>query len=427
MAADKHTLVVLDPGHFHAALSLRKPHPRLNDDVHVFAADGPDVDAFLGIVQSFNQRAQAPTRWKLHVHRGADPLARLRAQRPGDVAIVAGRNDRKMDWIAALHADGFHVLGDKPWVIGADQLPKLRAATAGPPLAMDIMTERHEAATRLQKALMARPEVFGTLRIDGEGPAIDLRSVHHLFKLVNGKPLVRPAWYFDPAVQGEGITDVNTHLADLAQWMTGGDEPFDYDRDVALSDARQWPTAVPRPVFSRITGLADFPAALRAHVAGDALQYLCNARLSYRLRGIPVRIESLWHLAIPEGGGDTHYAAVRGTRADLVIDQWQATGFATRLSVDPVRPDPQFASRLAAALEELRGEFPGVEVASEAGRLHLAIPAALRTTHEEHFAMVLDEFLGLVDGAPMPCTLRPNLVAKYTLLVRARELAQGTA
>jgi predicted dehydrogenase len=424
LAADKHTLVVLDPGHFHAALSLREPHPRLNDDIHVFAEDGPDVDAFLAIVQSFNQRAQAPTRWKLHVQRGPDPLARLRAQRPGDVVIVAGRNDRKMDWIAALHADGFHVLGDKPWVIDSGQLPQLHAATAGPPLATDIMTERHEVATRLQKQLMARPEIFGTLRTDGDQPAIDLRSVHHLYKLVNGKPLVRPAWYFDSAVQGEGMTDVNTHLADLAQWMTGGEEPFDFDRDVALSDARQWPTAVPREVFSRITGLPDFPAALRRKVVGDALRFLCNAQLSYRLRGVPVRIESLWHLAIPEGGGDTHYAVVRGTRADLAIEQGPATGFVAQLRVNPVGPEAQLARRLAAALDELRDEFPGVEIDDEAGRLHLAIPAALRTTHEMHFAEVLDEFLGFVDGAPIPRTLGPNLVAKYTLLLRARELAQ---
>jgi predicted dehydrogenase len=419
--------VVLDPGHFHAALSLRKSHPRLNDDIHVFAEDGPDVDAFLAIVQSFNQRAREPTRWKLHVQRGPDPLARLRAQRPGDVVIVAGRNDRKMDWIAALHADGLHVLGDKPWVIDASQLPQLHAATAGPPLAIDIMTERHEVATRLQKTLMARAEIFGTLRAGGEEPAIDLRSVHHLYKLVNGKPLVRPAWYFDTAVQGEGMTDVNTHLADLAQWMTGAEELFDYDRDVVLCDARQWPTAVPREMFSRITGLPDFPAALRGKLAGDALQYLCNAQLSYRLRGVPVRIESLWHLAIPEGGGDTHSAVVRGTRADLVIEQGPATSFVAQLSVHPVSPDARLVDRLAAALDELRGEFPGVAVDAEAGRLQLVIPTALRTTHEEHFAEVLDEFLGWVDGNPIPRGLRPDLVAKYTLLVRARERAQRAA
>ena len=33
----KHTLMMLNPGHFHAALTLRESHPLIDDDVHVFA------------------------------------------------------------------------------------------------------------------------------------------------------------------------------------------------------------------------------------------------------------------------------------------------------------------------------------------------------------------------------------------------------
>ncbi|HWR88521.1 MAG TPA: hypothetical protein VN277_08890, partial [Acidiferrobacterales bacterium] len=116
MPAAKHTLLVLDPGHFHAALSLRRMHPRLADDVYVYAEDGPDLEAFLRLVHSFNARASEPTRWRLHVYRGADCLERLVAERRGDVVIVAGRNDTKMRAIARLHAAGFAVLGDKPWL-----------------------------------------------------------------------------------------------------------------------------------------------------------------------------------------------------------------------------------------------------------------------------------------------------------------------
>jgi predicted dehydrogenase len=424
-SAAQRTLMVLDPGHFHAALSLRSAHPRLADDVHVFAEDGPDVEAFTAIVDSFNRRAEDPTRWRVHVHRGPDPLGRLRAQRPGDVVIVAGRNDCKMDRIAALHADGFHVLGDKPWVIDAGQLPKLQAASAGAPLAMDIMTERHDAANRLQRALVRREEIFGAVRADGTEPAIHLRSVHHLYKLVNGKPLVRPPWYFDTAVQGEGITDVNTHLVDLAQWMIGGEERLDCARDVQLTHARQWPTVVPREMFSRITGLADFPAELRAHVDGEALQYLCNAEVGYRLRGVPVLLETVWDLAIPEGGGDTHWAALRGTQADLIVEQGPATGFVAELTVRPTAADAQFAQRLAAAVEDLQQAFPGLTMAAAPAGYRMTIPATLRTTHEQHFARVFDEFLAFVDGKRVPPTLRPDLVAKYTLLAQARELAHG--
>ncbi|MGH8630875.1 MAG: putative oxidoreductase C-terminal domain-containing protein, partial [Burkholderiales bacterium] len=261
MAAAKHTLVVLNPGHFHAALTLRERHPRLDDEVYVYAEDGPDLERFLSVVQAFNERPEAPTRWKARVYRGADCLERLCLDRPGDIAVVAGRNDTKMSSIRELHAAGLFVLGDKPWLIDSGQLPMLEEVAASLPLSMDIMTERHEITNRLQQALSERLEVFGGFRDDGGEPAIYLRSVHHLRKTVNGRPLVRPPWYFDVAVQGEGITDVTTHLVDLAQWMAGG-EAFHYARDIELLAARQWPTEVPRAVFAEVTGLPDFPARL---------------------------------------------------------------------------------------------------------------------------------------------------------------------
>ena len=61
MAAAGHTLVVFNPGHFHAALTLRERNPRIADEVHVYADDGPDLERFLSTVQSFNERTAAPT------------------------------------------------------------------------------------------------------------------------------------------------------------------------------------------------------------------------------------------------------------------------------------------------------------------------------------------------------------------------------
>ena len=423
MAAAKHTIVVLNPGHFHAGLTLRKSHPRLNEDVYVYTEDGPDVESFLRMVESFNERPKEPTRWKLHVYRGHDYLERLRAERPGDVVIIAGRNDTKMASIHRLHADGFFVLGDKPWLIVASELDLLNETAPAPPLAMDIMTERHEAATLVQKVLTEHAEVFGRFRTGGGEPAIVMKSVHHLYKIVNQKPLVRPAWFFDTRVQGEGITDVTTHLVDLVQWMTGGGEPFDYERDIELLSARQRPTQVPRDIFARITGLPDFPTALRDRVKDGALHYLCNAGFSYRVRGIPVYLESLWNLAIPEGGGDTHDAIVRGTRADLIIEQGPATRFVTELTVRPVENDSAYARALSNAVASLQSAFPGIAVEPTGPTYRITIPTALRTTHEEHFAAVLEEFLGYIDSGGRPANLGPDLISKYTLLARAAELS----
>src|SRR5690349_8826773 len=160
------TLVVLDPGHFHAALTLRHSHPLLKDDVYVYAEAGPDVDAFVALVEGFNVRAEEPTHWKLHVYRGADYVDRCLAERRGEVAIVASRNDRKLSHMEKLHAAGVYVLGDKPWLIEPAQLETIRAISASPPLAMDIMTERHDVANRLQRALLRRAELFGGFRRD---------------------------------------------------------------------------------------------------------------------------------------------------------------------------------------------------------------------------------------------------------------------
>jgi predicted dehydrogenase len=420
-------VVILDPGHFHAALTLRERHPRLNDDVHVFAEDGPDVEAFLRIVESFNTRAINPTRWEVHVYRGADFMEKLIAQRPGELVIIAGKNDRKMQSIRRLHEQGFQVLGDKPWLIDSADIESLRKVTATAPLAMDIMTERHEIANAVQKALAADAAVFGSFAGDDDHPAIAMTSVHHLYKRVNGKPLQRPAWFFDLAAQGEGMTDVTTHLVDLAQWITADDRPFDYARDVQLLSARQWPTEVPPDIFSRITGLDDYPETLRDHVENGLLQYLCNASLSYRLRGVPVQVDALWGLEEARGGGDLHRAVLRGSGASLIIEQGPHTGFVTELSVHPAGGGETVAAALAEAVARLQPLFPGLGFEPAATGFRMIIPKALRTTHEQHFAAVLQEFLGFLDSGRPPASLRPDLDTKYTLLARALELSRDPA
>lgn len=420
----RHTLIVLNPGHFHAGLTLRASHPRINDEVFVYAPEGPDVDNFLRMVASFNERKENPTRWNLNLRLGTDAMERLISERPGEVVIISGRNDIKMESIHRLHAEGFFVLGDKPWLTGADQLPMLKTTTAQPPLAMDIMTERHQIATMLQQLLIGDPEVFGQFRASGDAPAIAFKSIHHLYKIVNNRPLIRPHWFFDTAVQGEGMMDVTTHLVDLAQWFAGEGEMLDYARDVQLQSARQWPTEVPRDIFSHITGLDDFPDAIREHVRGDTLHYLCNAGIDYRMRGVPVRIESLWNLRIPQGGGDTHYSEARGTRATLVVDQGPDTGYLTRLSVHPSGEMPVNERALVRAIKALQKIFPGVGYRRDGTAMRIDIPDALRTGHEAHFGEVLDQFIDYIDSGEWPSALGPDLVVKYTLLARARELAQ---
>ncbi|MCK5362435.1 MAG: oxidoreductase, partial [Gammaproteobacteria bacterium] len=47
----------------------------------------------------------------------------------------------------------------------------------------------------------------------------------------------------------------------------------------------------------------------------------------------------------------------------------------------------------------------------------------LRSTHESHFAMVLENFLDYLDAGRWPQWLSPGIRLRYEIIARARELA----
>ena len=416
-----HTLLFLEPGHFHAALTLRAANPRIPPTVHLYARPGPERDAFIALVHSFNARDDRPTDWKVRIHESADPERALVEERRGDIAVIAGRTRPKLGTVARLHAAGLHVLADKPWLTESAALPDLERATAGWPLAMDIMTFRHEAAARLTQKVAADPDLFGALDGQGDEPAIDIQSVHHLLKAVNGAPLLRPSWYYDTRIQGDGLVDIQSHMADQAQWLVGDGPGFLFERDYELEDARRWTTPVPRELFRASTGLDDFPEALEPLVDAGVLHLACNGEIRYRLRGVPVRQRAEWGQREPDRGGDAHRTTVRGEHATVVARRGPETGFRGELHLAPRDPGPGFEARLSDRLRAWEGEMPGLSHRpSDLGR-EIVIPATLHTPHEAHFAMVLDDFLDLVDAGEWPAGLAARIRARYTALARARE------
>ena len=307
-----HTLLIFNPGHFHAALVLRERHPSLADEIYVYSEPGPDLDRFLEIVESFNNRQINPTHWRINVHRGKDSLEKLIADKKGDIVVLAGRNNTKMENIDTLNRAGFAILADKPWVTTEEALPFLRSTmAAGRPPAADIMTERYEIATLLQKEFLAEEQVFGKIRIEKDSsPSVFKECVHHLYKIVNDKPLVRPVWYFDIDVQGEGIVDTTIHLVDMTQWMLFPGRPIDDEKDLELIEARRWATRVPLHKFAKITGTDCFPQKIAEYVKDGVLDYFCNGELIYRIKGVPVHLRELWYLDEPPGGRDTHRSLI---------------------------------------------------------------------------------------------------------------------
>ena len=62
--SDKIELVILDPGHYHAALVQKSMYEQVDSVVKVYAPDGPDVQNYLAQIQRFNERPDNPTHWQ---------------------------------------------------------------------------------------------------------------------------------------------------------------------------------------------------------------------------------------------------------------------------------------------------------------------------------------------------------------------------
>jgi predicted dehydrogenase len=424
-------LITLDPGHFHAALIQRTMYPGVSDTVHVYAPLGSDLAAHLLRVAQFNERKDDPTRWRLEVHAGPDFLERMLKERPGNVVVLSGRNRGKIDRILDCLKAGLNVLADKPWIIAAADLPKLQealdTAEAGGLVAYDVMTERYEIATMLQKELIADQAILGEVLPGTKGmPGVSMESVHHLMKTVAGAANLRPAWFFDTGQQGEALADVGTHLADLAAWMLFPEQPIDYQHDIRLLSAMRWPTVLTKAEFQRLTGEREFPKALAPEVQNDQFAYFANGRVSYTLRGVHVRLTTRWEYEAPPGAGDTHSAVVRGSRARIEVRQGPEERYRTELYVVPARPEQH--GEVRAAVEKrvaaLSSRFQGLAVQDGRSGMRVTIPDALRTSHEAHFGEVTTRFLGyLKDPKSVPPWERANMLAKYYVTTNAVELS----
>jgi len=216
-------LITLNPGHFHAALIQKSMYPQLSPIVHVYAPAGTDVELHLARINAYNKRADKPTQWDEKVYIGKDYLSRMLAEKKGNVVMLAGNNKLKTKYISDAVAAGFHVFADKPMAINASGFNLLekafKLADQKKVFIYDVMTERYEISSMLQKAFSEFEEVFGVLQ-DGsvDNPAVIKESIHHFYKEVSGSPLQRPGWFYDVTQEGEGIVDVTTHLVDLIQW-----------------------------------------------------------------------------------------------------------------------------------------------------------------------------------------------------------------
>jgi predicted dehydrogenase len=412
-------LIVADPGHFHATLLQKDMYASLDSRVAVYAPLGRDVLDYLARIALFNSRPENPTHWDLDVHLSAHPMAELLRERAGEIVVFTGKNRGKIDRIVSALEAGLHVLADKPWIITSSDMPKLDRALSlaeqKKVAAYDIMTERYEVTSELQREFVNDTAVFGALeKGSASEPAVQAHSVHNLMKVVAGVPLRRPSWFFDTPVYGEGLADVGTHVVDLVQWTAFPDQAIDYRTEIDVIEGRRWPLTLSPEQFAQVTGeRRDAP-----------LDYYCNNSVYYTLRGVHVKLEIVWQWQAERGAGDVYEAAFRGSRASVEIRQGEAERHSPELYIVPKSGmgDQVFAAtrrRIAA----LQSRWPGLDAVEAGGALRLAIPELFRVGHEAHFGQVATRFFDYVKAPQsMPAWERPNMLAKYYVSTKGVDL-----
>jgi predicted dehydrogenase len=422
-------LITVDPGHFHAALVQKIMYDQVSPDVYVYAPEGPDYLQHLDRIKSYNSRAVDPTSWNEIVFTGPDFFEKMLEKKPGNVVVLSGNNRKKAEYITRSVNAGFNVLADKPMIISPEDFPKLqdafRVANEKGILLYDIMTERYEVTTILQKMLSQKEDIFGKLETGSlKDPAVTKVSVHNFSKIVSGTLLLRPAWFFDVEQQGEGIVDVTTHLVDLVQWECFPDHILS-PSDINMVAARRWPTIISREEFKGITGIDDFPDYLQKDINNGKLNVFANGEMIYQIKGTWAKVSVTWNYEALPGGGDTHYSLMHGTKCDLVIKQGAEEKFLPTLYVENVRGSSMndFIVRLKNVLGSLSYDSLQIESVDKS-TLKINISAKYRVTHEEHFGQVMDKFLEYMKEGKLPEWEVSGMITKYYTTTSALQKAK---
>jgi len=424
-------LITLDPGHFHAALVQKSMYEHVDSVVHIYAPEGQELKSHLNLVDGYNSRPENPTLWQGKIYTGPDFLHKMLSEKAGNVVVIAGNNKMKTDYIVKSVGAGLHVLADKPMAIDLDGFNKLvqafESAKKNKVLLYDIMTERYEINTVLQKEFAQLP-AFGQLEKGSpENPSVTKLSVHHFYKNVSGKPLVRPTWFFDVKQQGEGITDITTHLVDLVQWECFPNQILDYKKDIEIVSAKRWQTSINAEQFEKVTQKKEYPEFLKSDVKNGILSPYANGEINYRIKGIHAKISVTWDFQAPEGTGDTHFSMMKGTKASVIIKQGKEQNFKPALYIEPRENTDlnSFEKALMADLKQVQKQYPGLELKKVVEGWEVIIPGVYKVSHEDHFAQVATKYLQFLKDGKLPDWEVPNMIAKYYTTTKAREIALG--
>ncbi len=420
------TLMTIDPGHFHSVLVQKNMYPEVDSIAYVYAPDGDDVKQHLAKIKQYNDRNEKPTHWNEKVYTGSDFADKMFSEKPGNVLVVAGNNQKKTDYILRAVNDSIHVYADKPMAINGKNYEKLKQAfdiaDEKGLLVYDIMTQRFDITTILQRKLSTFSTIFGEVaESNPEDPAITQESVHYFSKMVSGSPLIRPAWFFDVEQQGSGIVDITTHLVDLIMWTLFPQQNL-HPSDAEIALAKQWSTKFTPAQFEKVTGMDHYPDYLQKAVTKDSiLDIYSNGAITFRLKDIYGKVSVSWEYEAPPGGQDTHYSIFRGTKANLVIRQDKTTDFEPVLFVEPIGSfdHTDWSERMEAVMKEIDKDYSKVDFEESENGFKIIIPEKFKVGHEALFTQVTEKYLDYLKAGAMPQWEKDFMLTKYYITTEA--------
>ena len=278
------------------------------------------------------------------------------------------------------------MLADKPWIIDAGRPAEAAGGARRRRGEGRRRLRHHDRALRDHLAPAARAGQRSPTSSARSSPAradepgVFMESVHFLTKTVAGVPLRRPPWFFDVDEQGEGLSDVGTHLVDLVTWMLlsrPGHRPR--KRRARSSPASRWPTvAEPRglPARHRRSGLPAVPgrrdprrqARLLLQHAGvvHAARRPCEAERAVGLRGGGRRRATPTSPSFAARGRASRFARIaeQNYRPELYV-------------VPRDRRRRTCSAAVQKRVEALQDAIPGVGVVDLRGEVQMTIPDAI--------------------------------------------------
>ena len=405
-------LIVLDPGHGHATYMQGRMYEGLDPEVHVYAPLGPDVETYLKSINGMNSRTSNPTKWKMVVYTGPDYLEKMLSDKKGNAVIISGNNSKKGEYMRRSIEAGMHVLADKPLAVTPKDFEMLKKsfklAEKKKVLIFDPMDLRYDISNILQKELAEIPELFGELKKGSlEDPSLIQENLHHFLKFSGSEPARRPAWFFDIEQQGHGITDVSTHLVDMSQWAGFPGVVLKYKKDIKILNSKEWPTELTPSEFKRVTRV-DYPDYLKKYVKDSILSVLANGEINYTIKGVHAKVTVNWKYREPAGSSDTHYALMRGTKADLELRQGSDEKYKATLFIKaaPGIPAAEFVTAIEKVKVRFQQKYPGFDLIQK-GNEWIVKPGTFKGTNSAQVA------IGYILNNSMPAWEVPNMIAKY--------------